>query len=266
MTRTYAIMLRKTMRSVFVSVAAALLTACGQQAPPATSTSQTAEAAPPPWFICDGVDAPLLYLFADDPSDGHVRVVKYDKTTGASLATVELDVGQGDAGAGSIYTPLTQNGADFITVRQLNSGMLETPSAAYTPAYSSITDNGQNVSCRWLPRTRLFAFTGRRTLVITEDQDGDLIYTTYDFAQQPPARMVELAENARTTTFSLEVRDGQEQTSATGTVFTFTAPDGHVYRVTAGSDGRGQVDVLQGGNVIQNEPLTAFQTGEGAAQ
>ncbi|WP_395646462.1 hypothetical protein [Terricaulis sp.] len=257
------------MRPILVSTfAALLLAACGQQAPPATGTTSQAagDTVAPPWFICDAIDAPVLYLFADAPDDGHVHVVKYDKTTGASEWTADADVGESEGAAGSIYTPLTQNGEEFINVRQLNAGNLETPSAAFTRVYSSVMDHGQNVECRWLPRTRLFAFTGRRTIVIREDQDGDLLYTTYDFAQQPPAQPVELAENARTTTFSLEVREGQEQTSATGTVFTFTAPDGHVYRVTAGSNGRGQVEVLQGGNVIQNEPLTAFQTGEGAAQ
>lgn len=253
------------MRFLILAAGMAALAACGQSTTPAPGTTATSEAVAPPWFICDAIDAPVLYLFADAPDDGHVHVVKYDKSTGASLGGADLDVGQSEGAAGSIYTPLTRNGADVATVRQLNAGNLETPSAAYTPVYSSVMYDGQNVSCRWLPRTRLMGFTGRRTIVISEDQDGDLIYTTYDFAQQAQQQAIELAENGRSTTFSLEVRDGQEQTTPQGTTFTFTAPDHHVYRVTTTSAGTGTVEVLEDNRVIQNEPLTAYQTGEGAA-
>lgn len=252
---------------ISAAFAALALAACGQSTAPADAPEATAAAqtVPPPWFICDAIDAPVLYLFADTPDDGHVRVVKYDKATGASLGAADLDVGEGDAGAGSIYTPLTRNGAEVAVVRQLNSGMLETPASEYTQVYSSVRYDGQDVSCRWLPRTRLMGFTGRRTIVISEDQDGDLIYTTYDFAQQAAQRPIELAENGRSTTFSLEVRDGQEQTTPQGTTFTFTAPDGHVYRVATTRGGTGTVEVLENNRVVQNEPLTAYETGEGAA-
>lgn len=250
----------------------ALLAACGQSAQtpsqqnpassPATTTARAAEA---PWFFCDGIDAPVVYLFADGPEDGRVHFVEYDKRTGASVRTLDLQVGEGEGAAGSIYLPLTNGGAEFGHVRQTNPGMLENPAVAYTLPYSSVQIESRDVTCRWMPRTRVAAFTGRRSFVISEDADGDLIYTTYDFARAANARPIDLSDNGRSTAFSVEVRNGQENVTPTGADFTFLSHDGYTYHVRISNDQTGSLEVLHGGARVQNEPLIAFIQGQAEA-
>lgn len=249
------------------------LAACGQPAAPAApaETAQTAAVAPAAaqaesiWFFCDGIDAPVVYLFGDSPDDRRVRFIEYDKATGGSVRSLDLDLGEGDGAAGSIFTPLTQNGQDFGHVRQVNSGMFENPASAFTTPYTSVQIGERNVSCRWLPRTRVAAFTGRRSFVIHEDADGDLIYTTFDFPHAATTP-IDQSENGRTTRFSVEVRDGQEQVRPDGADFTFTGRDGFSYRVSLNTaTNTGTLQVLRNGTQVQSEPLTAFLIGQGDA-
>lgn len=250
------------MRSALFACALTLA-ACGprEQAPPQPETPP-AEAAPSPWFICDAIDAPVLLVFERDGET--IRVAQYEKPSGAIVARTTYTSGGEEGAAGSIYTTLMQNGMEAGAIRQINSGVLENPAAAYTPLFSSVRIGTRDVSCRWLPRTRLMGFTGRRTIVVHEDVDGDLIYTSYDLAAAAEAEPIELAENARTTTFSFEARDGAENVSAEGAVYTFPADNETQIIVTAGRDGRGTVDVRRGsGAAVQSEPLIAFIQGDG---
>jgi len=194
-----------------------------------------------------------------------VRLVEYDKRTGASVRTLDLQTGEGEGAAGSVYTPLTNSGNEFGNVRQINPGMLEHPAAAYTLPYSSVQIENRNVTCRWMPRTRVAAFTGRRSFVINEDADGDLIYTTYDFARAANARAIDLGENGRSTAFSVEVRGGQENVTPNGADFTFLSHDGYTYHVRISNDQTGSLEVLHGGARVQNEPLIAFIQGQAEA-
>jgi hypothetical protein len=259
----------------FLLLAAVTLVACGNpsaQAPAgtqpkmaATSTATSAlNDSAPIWFFCDGIDAPVIYLFGDPPNDNQTRFIEYDKRTGATVRSLDLGVREGDAGAGSIFTPLTNNGAEFGRVRETNSGMLETPGSAYTERYTDLQIEGRNVTCRWLPRTRVAAFTGRRSFVIHEDADGDLIYTTYDFAQAANAHEVDQSENGQTTAFSVEVRGGREQVRPDGSDFTFPGREGYSYHIALERNGAGQLQVLRNGAVVQSEALTAYLVGQGS--
>jgi hypothetical protein len=239
------------------------LAACGQAEPPPplAEPEQAAAAAPAPWFICDAINAPVLLVFG---AQGHgvTEVVQYDKPNGALIQRTSYTLGDSDGAAGSIYTPLLQNGADAGHVRQINSGMLETPASAYTPAYTSVRIGERDMTCRWMPRTRLMGFTGRRTIVVSEDQDGDLLYHSYDFATAAEAQAIDTSENGRTTTFSLEARDGQETVDANGARYTFRADMETDIIVTALRDGTGSVEVRRHGpNPVQTEPLVAFIQG-----
>lgn len=258
------------MRS-FVLAAALLLAACGQpapqapgasEAPVAAATAAAPSGAAPIWFICDGIDAPVVYLFGDSPSDGRVRFLEYDKRSGASLRGLDLEVGEGEGAAGSLFTPLSHDGAAFGAVRQINPGMLETPGVAYTLPYTSVQIGERTVSCRWLARTRVAAFTGRRSFVIHEDADGDLIYTTFDFAHASTTP-IEQSDNGRSTQFSVEVRDGHESIGPGHADFSFTGPGGFSYRIALDlSAGTGVLEVLCNGSVVQSEPLTAYLEGQ----
>jgi hypothetical protein len=267
----------------FLFLAAVTLAACGN---PASSTAPATGAAPigasggasgpgsaavtsthvaanqsQIWFFCDGIDAPVIYLFGDAPNDGQVRFIEYDKRSGATVRSLDLGVGEGEGAAGSIYTPLTQNGQDFGHVRQVNAGNFETPGAAYTTPYTSVLIRGREVSCRWLPRTRVAAFTGRRSFVIHEDADGDLIYSTFDFANAAIAP-IDQSDNGRSTRFSVEVRGGQESVRADGSDYSFTGRDGFSYHISLKIDGSGQLQVQRFGAPVQSEPLTAYLVGQ----
>lgn len=245
----------------YAVIAALALGACGRpDAPP--PLPEPVQVAAPPWFICDGIDAPALLVFEREGETVHVS--EYDKPNGAIVARTDYTAGAAEGAAGSTYTTLLADGVEAGAVRQINPGMLEAPGAAYTPPYTSVQLGERTISCRWLPRTRVFGFTGRRSFVVHEDASGDLIYTTYDFAAAATTTPIELSENARTTAFSVEVRDGAEDVRPDGADFRFIGRDGYAYLVAIGRDGTGRLDVQRTGETVQSEPLVAFQ--EGAAE
>ena len=251
------------MRYMVFACAVSALAACGQSTAPPDLPPPTVSVRPTPWLICDGIDAPVLLLFADSPDDGRVRVERYDKTTGAIVSHEEINTSPGDAAAGSVYTQLMRDGANIGAVRQINPGMMETPGAAYTTPFTSVALDDLQLSCRWLPRTRLFGFTGRRSFVVHEDADGDLIYTTFDFGPGADTRPIDLSENGRSTTFSVEVRGGEERRPLPGSVeFRFTGADNYSYVISASGDGTGALDVERAGQAVQSEPLIAYQLGQ----
>jgi hypothetical protein len=238
-----------------------MLTACGQREEPPPLPEAAEEAGPATWFICDAIDAPVLLAFTRDGET--VRVAQYEKPSGALLMRTEYTIGGEEGAAGSVYTTLVQNGVEAGAIRQINPGMLETPASAYTLPFTSVRIGTREISCRWLPRTRLMGFTGRRTVVVHEDQDGDLLYTSYDFASAEAAETIELSENARTTTFSLEARDGAEQVTPEGTTYTFQA-DSETQIIVTVRGGEGAVEVRRHGpRPVQNEPLLGFVEGDG---
>lgn len=239
------------------------VTACDSSTPPPPLPDTRTEA-PAPWFICDAIDAPALLVFHRDGKTA--RVVQYDKPNGALIQSTEYDLGDPEGAAGSIYTPLTQNGEDAGLVRQGNPGMLENPASAYTPPFTSVRLGDREITCRWMPRTRLMGFTGRRTIVVHEDQDGDLIYTSYDFADAAETQQIELSENARTTRFSLEVRDGAEALSPEGARYEFRADTETDIIITAHRNRTGSIEVRRHGpDPVQSESFIAFIEGEGVA-
>ncbi|MEZ5957451.1 MAG: hypothetical protein R3C27_09610 [Hyphomonadaceae bacterium] len=243
--------------------AASLLTACGQPEPPTPLPEPPVQVARAAWFICDAVNAPVILVFEREGSTA--RVAQYGKPNGEIVQRTEYQLGEEEGAAGSIHTPLRQNGADAGVIRQINPGMLETPGAAYTPLYSSVRIGDRDISCRWMPRTRLMGFTGRRTIVVSEDGDGDLLYLSYDFATAAEAQPIDLSENGRTTTFSLEVRDGAETLSPEGTRYDFRADPETDIGVTLDQTGAARVEVLRHGpDQVQSEDLIAYVVGSGA--
>lgn len=255
------------LRFVVISLAIAALAACGNDAPPAAPSAADAQTATvgapavtPPWFICDAIDAPSLYLFTREGNVAHVT--EYARPSGASMGVTDYQISEREDAAGSFYTPLTRNGADDGFVREINIGNIETPGSAYTQLMDAIKLGDREIRCRWLPRTRVAAFTGRRSFVISEDADGDLIYTAFDFARAPSAQPIELSENGRSTAFSVEVRGGHENVRPDGADFTFAARDGYTYHVGVANTWTGQLQVERDGAVIQTEPLAAFIVGQ----
>ncbi len=249
------------MRLAAIALALAL-TACGQSEPPPPLPEAPAHVASSAWFICDAINAPTLLVFERDGA--RVRVAQYGKPNGEIVLRTEYQLGNQEGAAGSIYTTLIQNGVEVGNIRQINAGMLETPGAAYTEPYSSVRIGNREVSCRWMPRTRLMGFTGRRTIVVSEDGDGDLLYHAYDFASAAEAQPIDVSENGRTTTFSLEVRDGAEATTPDGTRYTFRADAETEINVTVDPTGVARVTVQRHGpEPVQTEDLIAYIVGTG---
>ncbi len=235
------------------------LSACGQSPAPATPAPETPTAVSSPWFLCDGVDAPALFVFERDGSG--VRVTEYDKPNGAIVERSAYELGAEEGAMGSVYTALLRNGVEAGAIRQTNPAMLESPGSAYTLRISEVRLGERRISCRWLPRTRLISFTGRRSVVVHEDADGDLIYSSFNFTDAAGAGPIELSENGLSTTFSAEARGGEEALGRESAEFRFAA-EGYTYVVTAGRDGTGSLDVLRDGEQVQSEPLVAFLLGD----
>lgn len=236
------------------------LAACEQPSPPAPLPAP-AEAIPAPWFICDALNMPTLLVFTRE--GGTVRVAQYDKPSGALAQRSEYQLGAEEGAAGSVYVTLMQSGAEAGAVRRLSTGVLETPTAAYTTPFASVRLGESEAHCRWMPRTRVFAVTGKRAIVLHEDGDGDLIYTSYDYADAATARPIELSNNARTTTFSAEVREGAENVGADGESYVFRAGP-ITYSISIGRNGTGALQVTGTPTPQGAEPFIAVQRGVGA--
>jgi hypothetical protein len=246
---------------IFIATALLALTACGPtETPPPLAPQSDASRV---WFICDGVDAPSLFVFERDGDA--IRMSEYDKPNGAIVTREDYTLGEPEGAAGSIYTSLLLSGAEVGAIRETNPSMLETPAAAYTPRITELRLGERTITYRWLPRTRLFGVTGRRSFVVHEDADGDLIYTSFDFAAAA-APAIELSENGVSTPFSAEVRGGEEMVRPDGAEFRFQTRDGFAYAILARSDGTGGLGVTRDGDPVQAEEIIAFQIADGPAQ
>ncbi|MGH6949404.1 MAG: hypothetical protein ACREH4_00885 [Vitreimonas sp.] len=250
--------MRRTVLALVIALAA-----CGQQQPE-PPPEEVSMRVPPPWFICDGIDAPALFVF--ERSNNDVRVAEYGRPDGAIVQRQSYFIAGEQGAAGSVLFDLVRDFGPDGAIRQLNPGMLENPGSAYTLPFASVRLDGRDINCRWMPRTRVLGFTGRRSFVVYEDQSGDLIYTSYNFADAANARSVELTENGRTTTpFSVEVRNGTEAQTPQALAYTFET-QGFRYVVTLNRDGTGTLDVSKDGVALQSEPLVGYQQGTAPAQ
>jgi len=247
------------MRSLAATALAFALAACSEPAPPPPLPPPPP--APATWFICDALNRPMVLVF--ERENGEARVAHYSKPDGALMQRTLYQLGAEEGAAGSVYLTLLQNGAEAGAIGRLNTGMMETPTAAYTTPFTEVRLGEASVQCRWLPRTRVMAITGKRTIVLHEDGDGDLIYTSYDFAAAADARPVELSENARTSTFSAEVRGGEEHVGADGESYAFRR-DAFAYNVTIERNGEGALQVTGAPQPMAAEPFIALQRGVGA--
>ncbi|MGE3582081.1 MAG: hypothetical protein AB7J28_11775 [Hyphomonadaceae bacterium] len=231
-----------------------LLAGCGQREAPAG----TQEAAPRAqlWFLCDDLAGGPIFAAVREGSE--VALTRYARD-GAAPQTDRFVLGEPEGAVGSVFTPLLRAGAEAGSVRAINPGMLDDPNAAYTPPVTSLRLDGVDHQCRWLERTRAFAITDRRSVLVAEDGDGDLIYQTFDFARAGEAPQVDLGA-ARSTIFSLEIRGGEETDDATGQTFAFENA-GYRYTLAIPANDPAALIVTQAGRQIQHEEIRALITG-----
>ncbi|MES1199072.1 MAG: hypothetical protein ABUS48_03740 [Pseudomonadota bacterium] len=203
-----------------------------------------------------------MFVISKDAAGAHALITEYDKQRNADAAEMQYALGSAEGAAGSVYTPLMREGQQVGFLRALNPGMLETPAAAYTTPFTSMGLGDRRIACRWLARTRLVGFTTRRSFAITEDDDGDLIYTTFNYDDVHTRQAVDLSNAQHSTVFSLEVRGGEETTKPEGAEFRFNNR-GYRYVISAPATGEGRLTVIHNGETVQSEPLLGFQTGAG---
>lgn len=242
---------------------AAALVSCGQtpQTPAATTAAQHLAVATPvtsTWFICDGVDVPTLFVASEPDVGAAFTLSEYSKGSGAKIRDLALTRGDPNPGAGNVTTPLLNNGAPAGALRALDAGMLPDPASAYTPAIVSLDLGGRTVSCRWIARTRLEGFTARRSLVVFEDENGDLTLQTFDFTDAGHARSVAIDGAQRSSTPTLNLRGGAEETGPDGAVFRFTEGDRR-YVVTIPENGAPIFQIDRGADGSTREPVIAAQ-------
>jgi hypothetical protein len=240
---------------------AMFLLACGQAAP--APDAGTHAAAPPgvTRFICDAIDAPTIVV-ARASADGSVTLREFDQTRAEFVADLHASTTESEGAAGSVFTTFMDGATHVATVRALNPDVLEEPSEAYTAPVADVRLGERAMTCRWLARTRLAGFTTRRSIVISEDDDGDLIYQSFDFAQADDAQRVDLDGAQRTTTISLEARGGSEETGPQGMAMRFER-EGYAYVVSVSEAGEAALSIEQNGAPVQSEALIAFQTPPG---
>src|SRR5262249_19031675 len=117
---------------------ALLLAACQREA------GAPAEAGPSPsnptavWFLCDGIDAPSIFVASEPDANAAFTLREFDKTRGALTSERRLVRGGEEGAAGSVITTLLENGAEAGSVRTVNPDVLTEPSAAFTPPVSSL--------------------------------------------------------------------------------------------------------------------------------
>ncbi len=237
---------------------AAFMAGCG--------ASESADDTPPPappeahgWVLCDGLDAPRIVVINDMGAAGVVSLKIFDKNSGAYDGAHALTRGAPSTIDGVVETPLARDGVAFGAVIAMAPEALADPSGAYTDPVMRVRAGALDLRCRWLERTRLAAFTTRRSLVVSEDDDGDLIYRVFDFADADEAAPIALDSAQWSSRFSLEVRGGAEESGPEGAIYRFSN-DGTDYAVTLSETGEGALIVSRGGAEVQREPLIAALT------
>ena len=235
------------------------LAACGQPAePPPAQEESVFVRVPPPWFICDAINIPAVFVL--DRTGPDVRIAEYAKADGSIVQRNGYSVGVEEGAAGSVNIELYRDGGSDGAARYTNPGMLETPGSAYTARFIALQLDGRDIQCRWTPRTRVLAFTTRRSIVVREDAAGALSYSAYNFADAGNQRATDGAENARTTAASLELENGAAAQTPQASTYTFET-QGFRYVLSLNRDGTGSLDVTRDGAPLQSEPLIGYQIG-----
>jgi len=228
--------------------------AIGMAASPASADAAmaapvSAPATPPairPWFLCDSIDQPYGYAVTGGESGAPVHVLVIDKRQG-SLADRNYTLGRADPGAGNIWYPLSGGKAGDV-LHAINKGMIDDPATATTPLFTSVTIDGRTGSCRWMKRTLFQAFTKRRSILVRRDDDGRLVYESFNY-RGGTGNILHPDGVERTNPPSLRIIGGK----GGGGDYVF-ANRGYEYRISAGASG-GSLSVVRAGKVIQREPL-----------
>lgn len=221
----------------------------------------------PAWFVCDGIDRPVVHVVGALDARAGVTVWNYAKH-GFATSRTAYTLGNSDAGAGSIGFPLHAYPRGRVHVgsfRALNAGALLDPESATTGIFSAVTQGRQTTRCRWLPGTRLALITARRSVFVTRER-GELVYRSFDFDARPRP-----TADGRSTAASLTLRGGVVARGLEGPetdhdVYVFRNGR-YAYRVRVSRDsaepGAG-LSIVRDGRTIQSATAAAYTVVAGA--
>jgi hypothetical protein len=229
------------------------LSACGKPAaekapPPDLSAVLDPAKGTGPWFICDALNAPTTVLAARPVASGEVNIVVRDKGGAKPAALTKYMLGAPQSAAGATTRTLSKDGAAVGYVKTLDPASVPDPAGITTPPVVEVKLGEATLNCRWLARTRLVGLTTKRTVVVTEEKDGP-VYRTFEFSDAAKAQPVTPDAAQRSTTPSLEIRNGKP----------FGDDYGFGEGPTSYSVGEGGVTTLNNRYVVAGEPFVAVQ-------
>lgn len=220
----------------------------------------------PLFALCDALESPNIVAVTLPDAARKVQVYTYSKTANGTYSFLNYALGVADPGAGNIYYPLTPRDGKPIAVnaayalRQVNTGVLEDPSLALTPAWTSVRTREVSSSCRFETNTRLMGFSNKRSYLVTETPQGELRYQTFDFSSAASVQKVEGGGINRSSTPSLTLEGGSKQVTPTEQIFRFENK-GYTYTVSVarlGQPAGARVSVTKGVKTLVNEVLTGY--------
>lgn len=217
----------------------------------------------PAWFICDGIDRPVIQLVGALDARAGVTVWTYQKA-GFRTARAPYIAGNDEAGMSQLVTPLFpyprgKRAAGSFT--SFNPAVLPVPASATTGTFSSLQLGATRTRCRWVPNTRVQLFTPRRSIVITRE-GGDYVYRSFDFSAR-----TRVTADGRSTIPSLVLRGGRIMQGAHGgelgaTVYAF-ANGRYAYRVSVSNNPRepgSALRVTRDGRTLSTEITAGYTT------
>ena len=220
----------------------------------------------PLFALCDAFESPNVVAVTLPDAVRNVQVYTYTKKASGEYSFLSYALGVADPGAGNIYYPLTPRDGQPIPVnaayalRQVSTGVLEDPTLALTPTWTSVRTREVSSSCRYEVNTRLMGFSNKRSYLVTETPQGELRYQTFDFSSAAGAQKVEGVGINRSSTPSLTLEGGSKQVTPTEQIFRF-ANQGYTYTVRVarlGQPASARVSVTKDVKVLVNEVLTGY--------
>jgi len=223
----------------------------------------------PLFALCDALESPNIVVVTLPDTARKVQVYTYAKKATGEYSFLNYALGNADPGAGNIYYPLTPRDGKPIpkdaayTLRQVNAGVLEDPTLALTPTWTSVKTREVSSSCRFETNTRLMGFSSKRSYLVTETPQGELRYQTFDFSSAATIQKAQKVEGVginRSSTPSLSLEGGSKQVTPTEQIFLF-ANQGYTYTVSVarlGQPAGARVSVTSGGKTLVNEVLTGY--------
>lgn len=217
-----------------------LLLAATAQSGPKSNTYLSLNAQPrAAWFICDAQNAPEAVVVGKPDKANKVQVTRFDKKGAGKYRFQTYSLGEADGAAGHTYYALSLAGKEAGSIRVTNPGVLDHPELAFTDAITALELQGQELECRWELGTRFLGMNTRRTVLVTQTPEGQLVYQSFDF-------------NNPTDKPSLEIRGGK----STGNGFVFEN-NGYAYSLRIASS-RATLTVQQGAKTVSSQTFTAF--------